>query len=68
MRVVHSPLFPVKEIVLENQRGHIREIVKVLNIPYGLTQHILIDILGMKPVARQNRSKGLHFFCEKYID
>jgi len=41
----------VKEIVLENRRIGIREIAEDLNISYGSTQHILVDILGMKRVA-----------------
>ena len=38
----------VKETVLENRRVGIREVAEDLNISYGSTQHISLNVLGMK--------------------
>ena len=40
----------VKEAVLENRRVGIREKKEDLNIPYGSTQHILVNILCIRRV------------------
>ena len=41
----------VKKIVPENRRVCIREVAEAPNISYGLTQHIVVNVLGMKRVA-----------------
>ena len=51
----------VKEIVLENRRVGIREIAEALNISYGSTQHILVNVLGMKRIAARLVPKDLNF-------
>ena len=40
----------IKETVLENRSVGSRELVVDVNISYGLTQHILVNVLGMKRV------------------
>ncbi|XP_018338920.1 PREDICTED: putative uncharacterized protein FLJ37770 [Trachymyrmex septentrionalis] len=50
----------VKEIVLENRRVGIREIAEALNISYGSTQHILVNVLGMKRIAARLVPKDLN--------
>ncbi|XP_018347222.1 PREDICTED: putative uncharacterized protein FLJ37770 [Trachymyrmex septentrionalis] len=51
----------VKEIVLENRRVGIREIAEALNISYGSTQHILVNVLDMKRIAARLVPKDLNF-------
>ncbi|KAJ8939424.1 hypothetical protein NQ318_021928 [Aromia moschata] len=51
----------VKEIVFENHRAGIRETAEALNISYGSTQDILVDVLGMKRVAARLIPKDLIF-------
>ena len=41
----------VKKIVFENRRVGIREVAEAFNISYGSTQHIVVNVLGMKRVA-----------------
>lgn len=50
----------VKEIVLENRRVGIREIAEALNISYGSTQHILVNVLGMKRIAFHHDNAPSH--------
>ncbi|KAJ8938490.1 hypothetical protein NQ318_020806 [Aromia moschata] len=47
--------------MLENRCFGIREIVEALNISYGSTQHILVDVLGMKRVATRLVPRDLNF-------
>ncbi|XP_066259606.1 protein GVQW3-like [Euwallacea similis] len=55
----------VQEIVLENRRVGIREIAQALNISYGLTQHILANLLGIKRVAARLVPIDLNFLQKR---
>ena len=50
----------VKKIVFENRRVGIREVAEAFNISYGSTQHIVVHVVGMKPVATRLVPKDLN--------
>ena len=54
----------VKETVLENRRVSIRELAADFNICYGSTQHILVNVLGMKCVNARLLPKKLDYFTK----
>lgn len=54
----------MKKIVLKNRCVGIREVIEALNISYGSTQHIVVDVLSMKGVAATLVLKDL-IFCKK---
>ena len=51
----------VKKIVLETRRVGIREVAEALKISYESTQHIVVDVLGIKRVAARLVPKNLNF-------
>ena len=57
----------VKKIVLKNRRDCIREVAQALNISYGLTQHIVVHVLGMKRVAASFVPKDLTTILRRHI-
>jgi hypothetical protein len=50
----------VKEILLKNYVVGIKKIAEGLNISYETTQHILVDLLGMKHIATRIVPKDLN--------
>ncbi|XP_054012808.1 protein GVQW3-like [Hylaeus anthracinus] len=53
----------VKEIVLGNRWVGIKEIAEALSISHGSTQHIVVDVLGMKRVVARLVPKDLNLLA-----